>query len=532
MVIRKSFINLYKVSFIYRPMQLGDFKLRAYQQAILETAKNKNTLVVLPTGLGKTAIALFLAIDRLEKFPESKILFLAPTRPLALQHFETFKKHLPELYADLALFTGKINPKKRQELWQKTDIIFSTPQCIANDVKKGKINLETVSLLIEDEAHRCLKNYDYTFVAMNYKEIAKQQRILGLTASPGSNPAVINSICKNLEIEAVEIRHRYSEDVKPYIQELKTDIIKVELPEEFKKIREILEEIYQKKINELKNRKLIFTKIITKKTLLELQKRLQRQIATGNKHFNVLRGVSICAQAIKIKHAIEMLETQSIDALHKYMQNLFEQARQKKSKAAQNIIKDKKFNSAYLSTLNLVNRKIEHPKLEKLREILKTKEKNLKVLIFSQFRDNVNKINKEVNALGIKSKVFVGQLKKGEMGLSQKEQAEIIKEFSRGEISCLVSTSIGEEGLDIPEVNIVIFYEPIPSAIRKIQRAGRTARLMSGKLIILMTKGTVDEVYHWAAYHKERKMYGILNTMKEKLEKKSEKKKQLGLDKF
>ena len=98
-------------------------------------------------------------------------------------------------------------------------------------------------------------------------------------------------------------------------------------------------------------------------------------------------------------------------------------------------------------------------------------------------------------------------MKKGETGLSQKEQQEIIKQFSLGEINILCATSIGEEGLDIPEVNAVIFYEPVPSAIRKIQRAGRTARLMPGELIILVTKNTRDEAYYWASFHKEKKMW-------------------------
>ena len=135
---------------------------RDYQQKIFETAKNRNTLVVLPTGLGKTLIALLLAIERLKKHPGSKILFLAPTRPLAEQHYAYFTKYLPELFADLQLFTGEVPAEKRQEIWQTAEVIFSTPQCVANDLEKYRYDSHEVSLLIIDEAHRCLKNYDYT----------------------------------------------------------------------------------------------------------------------------------------------------------------------------------------------------------------------------------------------------------------------------------------------------------------------------------------------------------------------------------
>ena len=101
---------------------------REYQKRIFETCVDKNCLVVLPTGLGKTLIALMLTIERMKKFPGKKVVFLAPTKPLAEQHINFFKKHLPELFGDMQLFTGSINPEQRKEIWQTADIIFSTPQ--------------------------------------------------------------------------------------------------------------------------------------------------------------------------------------------------------------------------------------------------------------------------------------------------------------------------------------------------------------------------------------------------------------------
>jgi len=82
--------------------------------------------------------------------------------------------------------------------------------------------------------------------------------------------------------------------------------------------------------------------------------------------------------------------------------------------------------------------------------------------------------------------------------------------------------------LDLPEVSVVIFYEPIPSAIRKIQRTGRTARLKPGKVITLLTKKTKDEVNFWVSAQKEKKMYKVLDDLKAKLDS-GEKEKQLSL---
>jgi len=176
-----------------------------------------------------------------------------------------------------------------------------------------------------------------------------------------------------------------------------------------------------------------------------------------------------------------------------------------------------------------LSQNIEHPKISKTTEIITDiflKNKDARIIIFTQFRDTASLVSKKLNLAGIKSRIFVGQAKKmwgGEVvGLSQKEQKKIIEDFSNGEINVLCATSIGEEGLDIPEVNAVIFYEPVASAIRKIQRAGRTARLMKGKLIILITKKTRDEGFYYASKSREKKMYSIMDNMNENLENKTQ----------
>ncbi len=472
-----------------------------------------------------TLVALMLSINRLRLFPESKILFLAPTRPLAEQHLSYFKKHLPGLFATLELFTGKINAEKRKKLWESADIVFSTPQCISNDLKNNLYNLSNTSLLIIDECHRCLKNYSYTYVAERYRQEAKNSRVLGLTASPGADKKTIIQIAKNLNIEAVEIRTRESDDVKPYLQKLKFKIIKLDFPEELKEIRALLKELHDKKIEELKNRKLLFQPA-TKKNILELQRRIMKMISTGNRNFNVLAGASACAQAIKLQYCLELLETQTLSSLYTYFQELFEQASQNRSKAVKQLVKQPKFNQAYILLTELLARKIENPKLSKLKEIVEEEFKIAeikRIIVFAQYRETLVKICKTLNEIqGVNARIFVGQAKKGEgknaTGLSQKEQRELINEFSLGRVNCIASSSIGEEGLDIPEVSAVIFYEPIPSAIRQIQRRGRTARLKPGKLLVLMLKKTIDEAYYWSAFHKEKKMYQALNGLKEELE--------------
>ena len=493
---------------------------RSYQKDILKTCIEKNCLVVLPTGLGKTLIALMLTIKRMEKFPREKVVFLAPTKPLAEQHLISFKKHLPELFGDMQLFTGAVVANQRKKIWQTADIIFSTPQCIANDLKNKLYDLQNVCLLIEDEAHRCVKNYDYNYVAQIYKKQSEHPRIMGLTASPGSESSKIKEICWNLSIEEVELRTRESKDVEKYLQELKFEKVLVDFPPELEEIRHVLKELFNRYVEESRYRKVLFGPC-SKTILIALQKKIIGTLSRGNKNFNYMLGASACAQAIKLQHALELLETQTLSSFNKYLKNLFEQSAKKQSKGVVKLVSKPEFNFIYMSSNELLSKNIEHPKLEKLIEIVKkenSKNKKIKIIIFTQFRNTATTISEKLNKLlNINAKIFVGQAKKENTGLNQKQQKKIIEEFSEGKINCLVSTSIGEEGLDIPEVNTVIFYEPIPSAIRAIQRAGRTARLMEGKLIILITKDTRDETFYYVSRSREKKMHKIIGEIKEKL---------------
>ncbi|MCK4997355.1 DEAD/DEAH box helicase [Candidatus Pacearchaeota archaeon] len=492
---------------------------REYQAAIFETCKEKDCLVVLPTGTGKTLIALMMAIDRFKSNPLQKILILAPTRPLIEQHFESFKKSLPENWADMQLFTGKTPSNKRKEIWETAEFIFSTPQCITNDLNKMLYKLNEVSLLVVDECHRCLKNYAYNHVASKYKLQGENKRVLALTASPGSDRQTIQDVCDNLGIKAVEIRTRDSSDVAPYLQELEFEKIDVDFPPEFLEIKILLEEIYDKKIAELKHRGVFFG-YPSKTMLLKTQGRLMGELKKGKKELNTMLAVSATATALKISHALTLLETQTMSSFIAYMKDLFDQAAAGKSRGVQRLVKAPSFTKAYTLATALGK---EHPKIQVLKEIIEKQfsiEPNSKIIIFAQFRETVRTISEELNKIpGISADNFVGQAIKDHgkgktTGLKQREQKAMIEKFKSGEINILVATSIAEEGLDIPEVNEVIFYEPIPSAIRSIQRRGRTARLSKGNLKILVTKNTLDETFHYVAENKERRMIRAIDKIK------------------
>jgi len=338
---------------------IRDFSPRIYQQTILATAVDKNTLVVLPTGLGKTHIFLMLAAQRLKMFPNSKILFLGPTRPLVNQYYDVFVKHFEIDIGQMAVFTGQVSPKKREELWLTSKIIFSTPQGLENDIISDKIKLEEVSLIGFDEAHRAVGDYSYVWIASQYLKKCHAPRIIGLTASPGSDQEKIMEVIQNLGIEDVEIRTDEDPDVKPYVQDVKIKWVYVELPTHFKSIQKYLNDCYDSKLAKVNG--YMKVNVANKTDLLASQRQLLVSIKE-NRDLESMKSLSLVAEMMKIQHAIELLESQGITPLKEYLESIFNQAKTTKVRAVQNLANDINFKSALVLTRNLNDSKIEHPK--------------------------------------------------------------------------------------------------------------------------------------------------------------------------
>lgn len=487
---------------------------RAYQDNIAKKALTGNTLVVMPTALGKTIVAV-LVIAEVLKNPDKKILFLAPTKPLVTQHYNTLKGILNIDEDSFAVLTGEVSFAERPEIFEKR-IICATPQTIRNELGKGRLDLESVGLLVVDESHRSVRKYSYVDVAQKYLEQAKNPLILGLTASPSSEK--VNEICEHLSIQNIEIRSEQDEDVIPYIQKKEFENVYVELPPEFDEIRAKLKSYYEEGLQKLKDMGFVYTDHLMKRDLIKLQR-----IAFRDKIFSVL---TISSAMLKVGHALELLETQGIFALYSYFQKLKEQD----ARVSKSLMKDERIVKALNLTKNLYAFNKDHPKLEKLKEIFVEefkKNPNTKAIVFSHFRESSQRITEDLKEFGAVR--FVGQASKGrDIGLNQKQQAKILRDFRDGKHNILVCTSVGEEGLDIPSVDMVVFYEPVPSEIRKIQREGRTGRRRAGKVFVLITRKTKDEIYYWMSVHKEQKMHKVLEDMKEDLKSGSEQKKLIG----
>ncbi|MBE0517584.1 MAG: DEAD/DEAH box helicase, partial [Methanophagales archaeon] len=235
--------------FISHPLlKDGVVERRRYQIAIAEEAEKDSLMVVLPTGLGKTTIALLVLVERLKR---GKILFLAPTRPLVEQHSSFLKEVLTIDASCIQTFTGTVLADRRAKLWEDARIIVSTPQIIENDLLSNRIELRDVALLIFDECHRAVGNYSYVYIAEKYMEQAKEPLVLGMTASPGSDKEKIKEICTSLSVTRVESRTEYDADVAPYIFKKDFEWRGIDVPVEIRKLKRMLDEVLEERIGEL-----------------------------------------------------------------------------------------------------------------------------------------------------------------------------------------------------------------------------------------------------------------------------------------
>lgn len=492
---------------------------RAYQLGVAGEAIKKNTLVVLPTALGKTVIAALVASHFLYNYSDTKVLVMAPTRPLVLQHRDTFMRLLKLRPQDVQVLTGRYAPSYRLHAWEgPARIYFATPQVVQNDYRLG-MKLRNFSLLIFDECHRARKNYAYTRVAGAYLNEAPYPMILGLTASPGADREKIEEICKALYIEHVEARTEEDPDVKPYVSPIAVNWDFVRLPESYQNPREILRGMLGERLRKLSSMGVIKKdpKYIFRTDLLKLGDELRYRIEEtplDEERRRLYSIVALQSSALTLYHALELLESQGPRTLRCFLERVKRSHKLSHRAIASGL--------AFKGVFQAIDSLEEHPKVDALKRILLeqlSEKPSSNIIVFAQYRDTSSHLVSKLSELGIPSARFIGQADRaGDTGLSQEQQASLLEKFRGGEIKVLVATSIGEEGLDIPSVDLVVFYEPVPSEIRYIQRKGRTGRVRFGKVVILATEDTLDMSYLRASTRMAERMKSIVRRLNTELE--------------
>ena len=503
---------MYLTEFIERKYVKKDsIEKRDYQVNLANQAISENCIVVLPTGLGKTAIALQVIAEYLSK-GTGGVLFLAPTRVLVNQHYEFLKENLT--LDDISLITGEDSIQKRTKLWN-TSVICATPEIAKNDLDRGIVSSNQFNLVIFDEVHRTVGDYAYSGIAERF--VNSDARIVGMTATLPSEKDKATEILTKLKIASVAERTENSPDVKPYTQETNTEWINVELPPELKTIQTLLKSALDQRYETLRDNGI---KLAEQQSLSALL-RIRQFVLNQNR-----RSAKPLFTAIRIHYALNILEAHGITPFLKFC----ERAKAKKGAGVKDLFEvDPNFTRAVQLAKEAQSKGIEHSKIPKLKDIIESVPG--KALIFTSYRDSVDLIYNKLTELGVSAGILIG--KAGETGLKQKKQIETVQKFRDGIFDVLIATRVGEEGLDIAEVNQVIFYDNVPSSVRFIQRRGRTGRKDTGKLVVLIAKNTIDETYYWIGKRKMSASKAMGDKMTKVLEKNQEViAKKTGLDAF
>ncbi len=480
----------------HRYIKKSSIERRDYQDNLARQAIAENCLVVLPTGLGKTTVALHVIAEFLSR-GKGGVLFLAPTRVLAHQHYEFLKNNL--LIDDIALVTGEDLLAKRKRLWINS-IICATPEIVKNDLDRQIVSPDQFSLVIFDEAHRTVGDYAYSGIAERFANI--NVRIVGMTATLPSEKQKAEEMVKILKIASIAQRTEESPDVSPYVQQTDTQWITVELGPEMKEIQTLIKATLDSRYLELKNLGLNLSGNRSMSELLRVREFVLRQ----NR-----RAAKPLFTAIRLIHALNVFESHGVTSFLRFC----ERTREKKGVGIKDLFEnDMNFGKAVRLAKLAQEKGIEHSKMEKLKEVLQ--DIRGKALVFTSYRDSVDVIHQKLNAMGIPAGFLIG--KAGETGLKQKKQIETIQKFRDGQYKVLIATRVGEEGLDISEVNLVVFFDNVPSSIRYVQRKGRTGRKDFGKLVVLIAKDTTDETYYWIGKRKVTAAKGMGEKMNKFLE--------------
>ena len=498
-----------------RPLVVpGALERRAYQLRLAEAASRGHTLVCLPTGLGKTAVSLLVTARRLHE-TGGKSLLLAPTKPLVTQHADFYREALEVPDEEVVVFTGEVSPDDRAALWEDARVVVATPQVVENDLVGNRVSLSAVTHCTFDECHRATGDYAYNYIAERYHAEAEDPLVTGMSASPGDDEESILQVCENLGLGSVEVMTEADADVAEYTHDTSVEWERVELPETVEEVRDALQEVIRDRLTQLKELGVTSTTQpdVSEREIHKIQGRLRDLM--DNDQSEGYRGMSLLAEVRKLRTAVTYVETQSVESFRQYMERQREAARSSgASKADQRLVSEPKVRRAVRLAREYDGL---HPKFRRARmKIAETLgiQGGERVIVFTESRDTAETLT---DFLGehFSTERFVGQSDtEGSDGMTQTEQQDTLERFRAGEFEVLVSTSVAEEGLDVPEVDLVLFYEPVPTAIRAIQRKGRTGRQTEGAVTVLLAEDTRDEAYFWKARNDQKEMEQELRKLK------------------
>ncbi|KAH7358782.1 type III restriction enzyme [Plectosphaerella cucumerina] len=488
------------------PKNLG--AIRDYQYSIVKNGLFNNTLVALPTGLGKTFIAATIMLNYYRWTKTSKIVFVAPTKPLVAQQVDACFNIVGIARSDTTMLTGECAPALRADEWKTKRVFFMTPQTLLNDISRGYADPKSIVLLVIDEAHRATGEYAYAKVTKQIRRFNPYFRILALTATPGSKVETVQEVMDNLGISHTEIRTEDSMDIRQYVHTRNIDQRLLDPSDEMCEIKRLFTLALKPLMDKLTQQNVYYGRdpmAITTYGLMKQQKEWFQSTAKSKPEGvqNMMRAIFVILMSLA--HSIKLLNFHGIKPFYDNLKEFRTEVESKKgdkgSKFKKQIVADASFQEMMdrIESWMRIPDFVGHPKLTELANTIlnhfidaEQRGETTRAIVFSEYRDSAEEIVRALNIHRpmIKATVFVGQAdSKRSAGMKQSEQIQTVERFKEGHYNVLVATSIGEEGLDIGQVDLIVCYDASSSPIRMLQRMGRTGRKREGNVVLLLMNG-------------------------------------------
>lgn len=490
------------------PTNLG--KIRDYQYSIVAKGLYHNLLVALPTGLGKTLIAATIMLNWFRWTKDAQIVFVAPTKPLVSQQVKACFEIAGIPRSATTMLTGNTPPGVRAEEWSSKRVFFMTPQTIINDLKNGICDPKRLVLLVVDEAHRATGGYAYVEVVKFLQRFNTSFRVLALTATPGGSIESVQEVINGLGISRIEIRTEESLDIREYVYARKIETVIFDYSDEMIMIMDLFAKALQPLVNKMCGMNAYWGKdpmTLTPYGCTQSRQRWMASDAGRNAHWGLKSMVNtIFSLLASLSHGIELLKFHGIGPFYHKAISFRNEIGPKGSKYAKQVAESESFQTMMSRVQVWINNPdfVGHPKLEYLQSVVlshfldsgegrgASAPSGTRIMVFAHYRDSAEEIARVLrrNEPMIRPRVFVGQANsKGSEGMDQKTQLDVIQKFKIGTYNTLVATSIGEEGLDIGEVDLIVCYDASASPIRMLQRMGRTGRKRAGNIVVTLMKG-------------------------------------------
>jgi Fanconi anemia group M protein len=521
-----------------------------YQASAARASIGRNTLLVLPTGLGKTIVALLHVQSILGSVQEGLCIMMAPTKALLVQHLELFKAHLGLGDAGLAIVDGETTPDNRRDFYKglggRRVVLFMTPQTVLHDLEKGRIPREWVVDIVVDEAHHATRGDPYALVYAYLREHGVSPRVLAMTASPGETEQRIVDVCQNLGINPADsiIKTRDDLDVAPHVYKLDVKRYAVDLTPEYEQVRAALVAVLREPCTWLESAGIavgiegISGDSLRLPSMQSLQALFEKhapgmpargaldddedpavdpdpepapdvdpdEVAMQGPVVPASRWevVSRLALAMKARHCVELVETQGFPALVAYHEKQVAKLESEPSKATVALLQHPQYRSALLAVGKLVSDgspAARHPKLEALASVMEAfvrEHPTSRCIVFTKYRASIPMLVAHLSGVkGVEARRFVGQgdASPKDKGMDRETQQAVLREFKETRsFNVLVATKAAEEGLDVADCDMVAFYEATASVIQFIQRQGRAGRRRDGTIAIMLANGTADQL--------------------------------------